>query len=517
MKKSFRNLGLALMTVLALGATTSCDRFGSLDNPVGAYVEVDTTTMYLVPGQDSVRVATTISTNALRYQSSNEQVATVDQNGMVHAVALGEAIITVDVAAAENYQAGAQQYKVVVEHPAKLADAKKEGAVIGLAFNLNGEDIDIAFKKENGKYVLQQEEQQEMLQGAPRRAVAVTLSYTLTYNQQEDVLTFRVIENPGNNTVLTVIFNFQDNTIQIIPGNPQTKVLNFTVRIGNIEITAQLKHKDVAPTEVSFTIPSKALYIDDVSELGQNLTVGPDDATDKSVTWTSSNPEVATVDENGKVTAVAAGATVITATANLGGVKAELVVGVLRKNGSISFETKEITKTPDDINSTFTNPLTKTGDGTVTYSSDKPEVATVNATTGAVTVKGEGTAVITATVESGETYKYNNNTATYTLTVQAAQPADVLVTDIKVYQGEEVVTGLKVGANENFTLTAVVLPENATNKNVKWYNTENDEVIGTGSSLTYSFATENKYRIACVATDGSNVVNYIAVIIRSHR
>ena len=44
-------------------------------------------------------------------------------------------------------------------------------------------------------------------------------------------------------------------------------------------------------------------------------TVKPDDATDKTVTWTSSNPAVATVDETGKVHAVAAGEATITAQA----------------------------------------------------------------------------------------------------------------------------------------------------------------------------------------------------------
>lgn len=54
---------------------------------------------------------------------------------------------------------------------------------------------------------------------------------------------------------------------------------------------------------------------------GRPLTAAaePDNATDKTVTWTSSDPAVATVDANGKVTAVAAGSATITATTADGG------------------------------------------------------------------------------------------------------------------------------------------------------------------------------------------------------
>ncbi len=58
-------------------------------------------------------------------------------------------------------------------------------------------------------------------------------------------------------------------------------------------------------------------------------TISPANATNNSVTWTSSDTEVATVDENGEVTAVASGTAIITATANDGsGVKDECTVTV---------------------------------------------------------------------------------------------------------------------------------------------------------------------------------------------
>ncbi len=53
------------------------------------------------------------------------------------------------------------------------------------------------------------------------------------------------------------------------------------------------------------------------------------DAVDKSVTWSSSNPSIATVDSNGKVTAIKEGVVTITATTNDGGLKATCTVTVV--------------------------------------------------------------------------------------------------------------------------------------------------------------------------------------------
>ena len=86
--------------------------------------------------------------------------------------------------------------------------------------------------------------------------------------------------------------------------------------------------------------------------------------------------------------------------------------------GSISYATTSVCKTTDDA--AFTNELTKTGDGTVTYASSKETVATVNATTGEVTIVGAGETTITATVADSDTYTYATKTATYTITVTQA-------------------------------------------------------------------------------------------------
>ena len=85
-----------------------------------------------------------------------------------------------------------------------------------------------------------------------------------------------------------------------------------------------------------------------------------------------------------------------------------------KATGSISYETATVNKNTGD--SPFTNELTKTGDGTVTYESSNTDVATVNES-GEVTIKAAGTTTITATVADGANYTYDSKTVSYTLTV----------------------------------------------------------------------------------------------------
>jgi len=93
----------------------------------------------------------------------------------------------------------------------------------------------------------------------------------------------------------------------------------------------------------------------------------------------------------------------------------ETAVTPQKTAGSISYATTTVSKTTFD--GTFTNELTTTGDGTVTYASSKTDVAEVNTQTGLVTIKGLGETTITATVADSDTYTYATKTASYTLTI----------------------------------------------------------------------------------------------------
>ena len=80
-----------------------------------------------------------------------------------------------------------------------------------------------------------------------------------------------------------------------------------------LTFTVSLEDAAVAVTGVTLNKTSTEIIVGKNETL--TATVAPDDATDKTVTWTSSDESIATVDENGKVTAVAEGTATITAQA----------------------------------------------------------------------------------------------------------------------------------------------------------------------------------------------------------
>lgn len=116
-KLTLKSVLSGVVAVCALMLMTGCDKIMStLDNPVGSYVKVDTTTVVLSPGETLAnRVASTISTETITYKSSNPAVAKVDElSGVVTAVAVGEATITASVVGNEYYMEGKSSYKVKV-------------------------------------------------------------------------------------------------------------------------------------------------------------------------------------------------------------------------------------------------------------------------------------------------------------------------------------------------------------------------------------------------------------------
>ena len=195
-------------------------------------------------------------------------------------------------------------------------------------------------------------------------------------------------------------------------------------------------------------------------------TITPENAENKSITWSSNNEAVATVDVNGNVTAKSAGTAVITATST-NGKSAGCTVTVEKKQipvtevrlsestvGIVEGSTYKLTATVLPENTTDSK--------NVSWSSNNEAVATVDAN-GNVTAKSAGTAVITATSTNGKS-------AGCTVTVEKKQ---IPVTEVRL---SESTVGIVEGST--YKLTATVLPENTTDsKNVSWGS--NNEAVAT--------------------------------------
>lgn len=174
-----------------------------------------------------------------------------------------------------------------------------------------------------------------------------------------------------------------------------------------------------APTEVSVSSVSVSPTSMELT-VGQsqaiNASVSPATATNKDISWTSSNSSVATV-SGGKVTAVAPGSATITASAE-GGKSASCQVTVKAK--AVPVESVSLDKTTLEVEINSTGKLTATvlpADATnkeVTWESSDPAVATVSG--GTVKAVTEGTCTVSVKTMDG------GHTATCTVTVKPQAP-----------------------------------------------------------------------------------------------
>ena len=136
------------------------------------------------------------------------------------------------------------------------------------------------------------------------------------------------------------------------------------------------------------------MYVDDAS-VTLIATIFPDNATDKGLIWTSSNPSVATVDEEGRVTAVSAGTATITATASDGsGTKASCAVTVYSHVESVSLDRTELTIFRGESHTLSVTISPSTTNKTVIWTSSDESVAIVDEE-GNVTAVSLGKATVT--------------------------------------------------------------------------------------------------------------------------
>lgn len=237
-------------------------------------ITLEPTSLVLVEGNSQQLTATVLptfaSTKDIEWSSSAPDIATVSATGLVTALKSGNCVIT--AAAVDGSGVTATCPVTVTENPVTSVTLNRSTA---------------------------------------------TLKATETVQLSGSVL-------PANASNKNLVWTTSDENIATVSESG----LVTAVAVGEVTITATSQSTpdisatcrvSVVPTPVaSITLSQTSVSLKATETVSLTATVAPETATVKDVTWTSDNPKVATVDENGVITAVAVGEAVITATATDG-------------------------------------------------------------------------------------------------------------------------------------------------------------------------------------------------------
>lgn len=407
------------------------------------------------------------SNKTIYWKSSNENVATVTSKGVVKGVSGGMTVITASIAGSDVHAT----CTVVVDAP-----------ITDYNFYLKS--------SHTGSYSMQR----------VNSYVRKSFSFYIDNNGPEtiNITRLNIWKNNG-----TLIGSNSDSSILGELTSGTRKTLEVTV---NEDIPLEsysyewfytckgrsfVKHS----TEPTMTINIMELALEPtdvvmkVSET-QNLEMKyrPTIATDKRVTWMSADKNIATVDENGLVTAQNVGETDVFVSANGGAtaichvtVLPELVDSIAIDPTSIEVEVGGEYKV-----SAVVFPENATNKE-LEWSSSNTDIATVSSE-GVVTGLKEGTVVITAKAKDGSG-------------IQCSCAVTVLPVLVEAITLNYETFSLEVG--EAIDLEANVLPDNATNKTIEWISSD-ESVAKVDQDGHVVCCGEGEAVISAIATDGGD-------------
>ena len=339
----------------------------------------------------------------LAWSSSNPEVATVDQNGKVKGVSQGSAMITANTT---DGKGKAAQIRVVVPEPTRLwVDSWDGGKVKNLNIKL-------------------------------RDTTAVYINFEIPYEDETKV-------------DMPITLTSSDQSIVTAQLTDENKVTLKAINLGKATVTATTPDGGKASVEVEVIRPdAQSIKIDQSGPIklypGQkcalSTTIEPAEAVPE-LTWGSWDTEIATVDQEGMVTAVEPGDTGIRVYTN-NNLDTYIEIHVLIPPQKITLSQTKATLVVGDkltLKAKLTPDNAETG---LTWSSSKPSVATVTQK-GKVTALKVGTAKITVKTDNGKL-------ASCTITVKPA-PTKVRLNKTKA----------TLGVKEKLTLKATVSPSKA--------------------------------------------------------
>lgn len=389
----------------------------------------------------------------LIWSSSDNAVASVD-NGMVSAISGGNAVITAK--SAENPDIKAECVLTVTQ------------PVIGIKLSTT---------------------ELEIIDGNAKQLTANVLP-----------------ENASNKSVtwtssdISVAMVSPDGTVYAIkPG--QATIMATTEDGGFVGLCkVTVKAKMIIATAIRLSHTSETIAIGETLQL--NAVLEPVNVTNSNISWTSTNPNVATVNSTGLIQAVAQGSTQIIATTTDGSNLSAICEITVEKQ---FIEITQIQIYPSSTRipvgkSVQLNAIIAPTDATSTnlrWSSTNTSVAAVSQD-GNVEAIAEGDAIIIASTQDGSNLSATCNISVYNDIILISE---IILNPVNI-AGDE---------NESATIDAVIIPENATNKQLKWYSS-NDNVAVVNDGVV-KLVKRGSATITAEALDGSNVRSECAVVV----
>lgn len=353
-------------------------------------------------------LATGLNSSNIIWTSSNEKVATV-QNGKVIAITEGSTIITATINGNKS--------------TCRVNVSSNYVPVKGISLNKSNLDI---------------------LLGTSEQLIQTVNPIDATNRD--------VIWTSSNEEVVTV-----EN------GNVVAKKLGFaiiTASISGFKSTCRVNVVDVIPLK-SISINKSNIVIKENSYENLIISYSPSNATNKKVTWKSSNPNIVTVDQQGNITGVNPGSATVTAISNDGGYVSmcNVTVEAISKNIiGIDLDKKElsiVSGKKEKLN-VIINP-SYAENKNITWISSNEEVATVD--NGEVNAISPGTTEIKAISEDGEKEAICKVTVT-----------SPIVESLSFTNEEQTVY-----VNSRTKLNTILEPENSNIENLIW-TSSNEEV-----------------------------------------
>lgn len=325
-------------------------------------------------------------------------------------------------------------------------------------------------------------------------------SFTIATGQTLDILSGSSFANSGTLTIVGELTNqgtFTNSgpvTVPMAGSFINSGTLNCTYHsYGNGECVI-CGTKLVLVTGIQLNPSSLNLSVGSTATL--QATVSPDNAANKTLTWSSNAPGVATVDLNtGVVTAVSAGTAVITATAADGSnVKAECTVTVYPAVTRVDISNTDLSLHKGESHTLSATVYPEGALQTLSWSSSAPDIVSVDKD-GKVTALKAGTAIITATAADGSGVK-----------AECAVTVKIPVSSVTMSR-----SSLRIYEGRGYTLSAAVSPADAADKSLYWSSSD-DSIASVDQDGKVTGHKPGVCTIYAQAQDGSGA--YASCVVR---